>query len=222
MKKIIYLLMVLLISSGCVPSEASIQTEITQTKEALPTSTNTPKPPTITSFSSNSTDSIEHIPTVDSRLLPEDWQNWPVIPEVSPWLNVIYEQGLADGNDPHAFSKIGDCQSVESFFLRAFDIPPYYRLGEKYSYLMPTIEQFSGSWERKSQAVRGGFNVASVLTAYFTDKEACENTETPLECEFRLNKPSIAIISMETWTSKRPPEVFEGYLRQIDRICIGS
>lgn len=157
---------------------------------------------------------VEPSSTMDSRPLAEDWQNWPVIPRVSPWLKTVYSRGLAEGNDPQAFSKIGDCQNVESLFL-PFDLPPYYRLGEKYSYLMPTIEHFSGSWMRDSQAVRGGFNVASVLSAFFSNKELCNNDESPLDCEFRLNNPSLAIISMETWTSKRPPEVFEDYLNQI-------
>jgi len=174
------------------------------------------------STSTNSASSTEHLPSVDTRPLPVDWQKWPVIPDVSPWLKAIYAQGLAEGNDPHAFSKIGDCQNVAELFLSPFDIPPIYRLGDKYSYLMPTIEQFSGNWKRQSQAVRGGFNVASVLSSYFSDKEVCENDETPLECEFRLNKPSIAIISMETWTSKRPPEVYEGYLSQIVEFVLAN
>ena len=159
-------------------------------------------------------ESIEPSATIDNRQLAEDWQNWPVVPHVSPWLKNVYAQGLADGNDPHKFSKIGDCQNVVSLFL-PFDLPPYYRLGEKFSYLMPAIEQFSGSWMRDSQAVQGGYNVASVLSTFFSDKKDCGKDETPLACEFRLNEPSIAIISMETWTSKRPPEIYEDYLSHI-------
>jgi len=158
---------------------------------------------------------LEPSPTIDERQLADDWQNWPVVPKVSPWLRTIYAQGMADGNNPHSFSKIGDCQNVISQFL-PFDLQPYYRLGEEYSYLMPVIEQFSGSWMRESQAVRGGYNVATVLSPFAYDKgEFCSTDESPLACEFRLNNPSIAIISMETWTSKRPPEIYEGYLSQV-------
>lgn len=150
-----------------------------------------------------------------TRQPAEDWQNWPVIPEVSPWLKSLYAEGVAEGNLPNAFSKIGDCQNVVSLFL-PFDLEPYYRLGEQYSYLKPVIEQFSGSWMRKSEAVRGGYNVATVLSPFAYDKgELCDSDESPLACEFRLNKPSIVIISMETWTSKRPTEIFEGYLSQV-------
>jgi len=158
---------------------------------------------------------LEPSPPIVERQLAEDWQNWPVVPQVSPWLRTVYAQGLSDGNNPHSFSKIGDCQNVISLFL-PFDLQPYYRLGDKYSYLMPVIEQFSGSWMRESLAVRGGYNVATVLSPFAYDKgELCGTDESPLECEFRLNEPSIAIISMETWTSKRPPEIYEGYLSQI-------
>lgn len=165
---------------------------------------------------------LELSPTNDERLLPEDWQNWPVVPRVSPWLRKVYTQGLADGNDPHSFSKIGDCQNVVSLFL-PFDLQPYYRLGNKYSYLMPVIEQFSGSWMRESEAVRGGYNVATVLSPFAYDKgELCNTDESPLACEFRLNKPSIAIISMETWTSKRPTDIYEGYLSQIVEFALAQ
>ena len=158
---------------------------------------------------------LEPSPTIVERQLAEDWQNWPVVPQVSPWLKTIYAQGLSNGNNPHSFSKIGDCQNVISLFL-PFDLQPYYRLGDKYSYLIPVIEQFSESWMRESQAVRGGYNVATVISPFAYDKgELCGTDESPLACEFRLNEPSIAIISMETWTSKRPPEIYEGYLSQI-------
>jgi hypothetical protein len=154
-------------------------------------------------------------PTPDTRLLPEDWQNWPVVPQVSPWLKTLYAEGLAAGNNPQSFSKVGDCQNVDSMFLSPFDVGPEYRLGENYAYLQSTIDQFAGSWERHSQAVRGGFNVASVFSPMMSDKSACGKDETPLDCEFRLNQPSIVIISMETWWSKRPAETYETYLRQI-------
>ena len=137
--------------------------------------------------------------TPDTRPLPEDWQSWPAVPAVSGWLKELYAEGLAAGNNPQAFSKVGDCQNVDSMFLSPFDSPPEYRLGEEYAYLQPTIDQFSGSWERHSQAVRGGFNVASVFSSMMSDKTVCGKEETPLDCEFRLNRPSIVVISMETW-----------------------
>ena len=52
---------------------------------------------------------------------PEDWQDLPVLPELSPRALEILEDGLARGNNPRAFSKIGDCESQASWFLEPFD-----------------------------------------------------------------------------------------------------
>lgn len=200
-------------------SQANSQV-ISSPTPANPGSMETQLPAPIETRTSQS--SLEPTATMDKRQSAEDWQNWPVVPQVSPWLRKVYGQGLADGNDPHSFSKIGDCQNVVSLFL-PFDLQPYYRLGDEYSYLMPVIEQFTGNWMRESEAVRGGYNVATVLSPFAYDKgEPCGNDESPLACEFRLNKPSIAIISMETWTSKRPAEVYEDYLSQVVEFVLAN
>jgi hypothetical protein len=155
-------------------------------------------------------------------LPPEKWQEWPVIPVISDHALDIYRAGIAQGNDPRHFSKVGDCQNIPQYFLGMFDTPGTFRLGEKYDYLQETIDYFSGSWGRKSEAVRTGFNVASVLTPLFADLENCQREETPLVCEIRNWNPSIALISMETWTAERPAQVFENYLRQIVEYAISK
>ena len=148
-------------------------------------------------------------------LPPEEWKKWPVVPVVSDRAREIYKAGIAAGNKPKHFSKVGDCQSIRQYFLGLFDSPGSYNLGEKYASLQKTIDYFSGSWTRKSEAVRTGFNVASVLTSLNANPENCKAGETPLDCEFRIWKPSMVIISMETWTPDRPAQVYENYLRQI-------
>ncbi len=153
-------------------------------------------------------------PTEDTRLLPEEWQTWPVIPAVSARAREIHQTGLLNGTNPKAFSVIGDCQNVSSKFLGPFDTGDY-TLGAENAHLQDTIDYFEGQWSRESQAVRGGFNVASVLSPTMADPDFCEAGETPLDCEFRINNPGFVIISMEQWWSKRPAEVYEGYLRDI-------
>ncbi len=155
-------------------------------------------------------------------LPPEKWHDWPVLPVVSQRAKQIYEQGLAMGNIPTHFSKVGDCQNIKQYFLGMFDTPGTYGLGAKYEYLNPTITYFSGSWGRLSEAVRSGFNVASVLTAMNANPKTCKPGETPLECEFRAWKPAYVIISMETWTKDRPTDSYEGYLRQIVEFAISK
>ena len=138
--------------------------------------------------------------TPDIRLDPSDWQNWPVIPTVSGYAKDLYQQGLANGNDPKQFSKVGDCQNITTYFLAMFDYPNQYSLGEDYDYLQEVLDHFSGSFSRESIATDGGMNVAAVLSQLHADKEVCESMESPLECELRLSNPSIVLISMEeTW-----------------------
>ena len=155
------------------------------------------------------------IAAVDTRLPPERWQEWPVAPTVSPRMIEIYQQGIAQGHDPTHFSKIGDCQNVASYFLSTFDTPGDYSLGDQYAYLQNTITYFSGSWSRLSLSVGPGMNIASVLSPIWADPNQCQAGETPLACEFRVNKPSIAIISMETWWGEQPAKIYELYMRQL-------
>lgn len=163
------------------------------------------------------------VPTgTGQKLSPDVWKTWPVVPVVSQRARQIYQQGLAMGNLPTHFSKIGDCQNIRQYFLGMFDDPATYGLGRDNEYLIPTITYFSGSWNRVSEAVRSGFNVASVLTAINANPKTCLPGETPLDCEFRAWKPAYVLISMETWTKDRPTDTYEGYLRQIVEYTISK
>jgi hypothetical protein len=155
------------------------------------------------------------IATIEPRLPPDQWMEWPVVPTVSQHMIQIYQQGIAQGNDPAHFSKIGDCQNVASYFLSTFDRPDDYSLGTQYANLQTTIDHFSGSWSRLSLSVAPGMNIASVLSPIWADPKQCQSGETPLACEIRLNKPSIVIISMETWWGEQPAKVYELYMRQL-------
>ena len=152
--------------------------------------------------------------TASISLAEGDWQDLPIIPELSERALEIYQNGISMGNDPHSFSKIGDCQNVPSMFLSIYDYPGFYTLGEEYEYLVPTIEWFQGSFKHESEAVRRGFNAASVVSPVWADPEACEIGEDPLHCELRIHNPSFAIVSLETWWAGNPDN-YEKYVRQI-------
>ncbi len=155
-------------------------------------------------------------------LPPERWKEWPVLPVISQRARQIYEQGLEMGTVPTHFSKVGDCQNIRQYFLGMFDTPGTYGLGQDNEYLIRTLVYFSGSWGRLSEAVRTGFNVASVLTPLNANPKTCLPGETPLECEFRAWKPAFVLISMETWTKDRPTSAYEDYLRQIIEFAIAK
>ncbi|MDP1547291.1 MAG: SGNH/GDSL hydrolase family protein [Anaerolineales bacterium] len=143
------------------------------------------------------------------------WQKWPVIPNVSKTSLELYMRGLTIGNNPHAFSKIGNGEISTTWFLGVFDLnDEYYVLGE-YQKLSTTIEHFRGSFGRVGFAARRGFNTNLILNPTIMENSPfCYSGESPLGCELRVHQPSFAIISLGTnqvWN----PEEFETGLRQI-------
>ena len=152
----------------------------------------------------------------------DDWQDWPVIPVISQVSRELYAHGVAMGNDPHAFSKIGDGGISTAWFFSAFDLSTdHYDLGEHRS-LASVIENFQGSFERVGFAARSGFNTQRILDpSSNNDSTTCKPDESPLNCELHSNRPSIAIISLGTiqvWQ----PEQFKTGLRTILDILISN
>lgn len=152
--------------------------------------------------------------TTRPTLAPDEWKQLPIIPYVSEAMKDVYQHGLALGRNPNVFSKIGDCQTNTGFYLVDFDYPNQYALGE-YADLQETIDYYAGSFSRTSLAMRDGYNVAAILTPLRADPEKCESGETPIACEFRLNNPSVAIISLETNFNGKTAEYYGKYMRQI-------
>ncbi len=162
--------------------------------------------------------------TAISPASPDDWQSAPIVPAgLSDAAINIYLNGLQMGRDSSAFSKVGDCGGTPSWFLGAFEYPAergLYRLGE-YAYLAPLFDAFPGSFERYSMAVSPGFNASSIFSSLWADPQQCSPGEGPLQCEFRLHNPSIALIMLGTNDYVRP-EQFEGAMREIIQYSIDN
>ncbi|MFZ6031361.1 MAG: hypothetical protein ACOYYS_26930 [Chloroflexota bacterium] len=192
----------------------------TASETATPAPTNTPAdPPTETpppTLTPTPTETL--IPTADTRLLPDLWSAWTVLPTVSGSLKPIYLRGKELGNDPNMFTRIGDCQSLPEVFLGIYDTDRYW-LGEDYKYLQGTIDHFAGAFSTPNVTVKDGYGVNSVFSPLMADPEWCESNETPLACEYRLHKPSVAFISMGTNWAPGGSGKFEEYLRQIVDFC---
>ncbi|REG05359.1 hypothetical protein [Pelolinea submarina] len=160
-------------------------------------------------------DSAQATPTSETSLPPEDWMEWPVVPEVTDTAREIYRKGLAMGNNTHAFSKVGDCQNVRQSFLGFFDHPGKYEGMSGIGDMQDTINNFKGYFDRDGQATQYGFNAAAVLSPLWADPDVCLPDENPLECELRITRPTFVLISLEFWFAGRTPEVYERYMRQI-------
>lgn len=136
----------------------------------------------------------------------DDWMNLPIIPELSDNALNILKEGLAAGNNPQAFSKVGDCDTSTTWYLHDFDLDErYYNLGEYEEQFNPVIEYFTGSFSRASLAARPGFSAASVLSTYWTDFSLCNADELPLACEYRIHNPAFVLISLGTNDGYNPP-----------------
>jgi hypothetical protein len=160
-------------------------------------------------------------PTRTPTLGPDGWKKLPVIPSVDDEVLKIYERGLDMGNNPQAFSKIGDCGSTPSWFLGDFDRGlRYYRLGN-YSDLAEVIEYYKGSFARTSLAARSGFNTSALFVPLWADRSYCESDESPLECEYRVHKPVVAFIMLGTNDVWHPTE-FEPQMRKIIEFSINN
>ncbi len=153
--------------------------------------------------------------TADTRLTPKYWREWPIVPTLSAKALQVYQKGLELGNNPHAFSRVGDCQSVPAIFMGLYDDKGRYWLGNDYSYLQDTIDQFAGSFSRQSMAAMDGFGVASVLSPLRANPDACNLDESPIQCEFRIQKPILVFVAMGTNWAPGAEISFEKYLRQI-------
>ncbi|HVN53651.1 MAG TPA: SGNH/GDSL hydrolase family protein [Anaerolineaceae bacterium] len=147
-------------------------------------------------------------------LAPNEWKTLPVIPTLSPRAWAILADGLAKGNHPRAFSKVGDCESRTTWFLNDFDAgPKQYSLGP-YTGLQSVVDYYAGSFSRLSLAAKPGFNTASLLTPFWADPKVCQAGENSLACEYRLNRPAVVFVMLGT-NDVAHVDTFEKNLRQI-------
>jgi hypothetical protein len=150
------------------------------------------------------TATITPTPTQTATPRPEaaDWKDWPVIPQFSEnWID-IYQRGISQGNNPQAFSVVGDCQSVPYLFMGMYD-GGWYSKDSLSEELQLTVEFFAGSFGRYGMTIIDGANAASELSRGWANRNYCDIDESPLACELRLHKPSFVIINIGThWTGR--------------------
>jgi hypothetical protein len=151
--------------------------------------------------------------------------DYPLLPSVSPAMQALYQDGLANGNRSTLFSKLGDCMTASDHFFIPIGLGDY-ALGD-YSDLQATIDHFSQTPTRGSAglynsfsdpglAAARGFNAASLFDPIWADPAWCRNGETPIACELRVNQPSFALVMFGTNDIQYvPADKYERYLRQI-------
>ena len=167
-----------------------------------------PKPPSVSISITPSASPTTQLSTLD----PAEWKSWSVIPSfIDPSLKRVYERGLSLGNDPHAFSIFGDCQTRPDEFFGVFETDPIL-IQDLSPELRETVAYFKGSFNRESSTSQDGTTPGALLwDQWHRGQYGCNFGETPVECELRTHRPSFVIIQVGTHFESRNIE----YLRKI-------
>ena len=210
------IILVFLVTACTSKAMPEIQEEII----VRPSPTNLSPTPTFNVPTLTATPEIINTPTPDTRIPPDQWQSWPIIPIATNRSIEIYKKGQTNGVNPKAFSKIGDCQNVKESFMGIYDTGIFF-LQDWQKNWQQTADQFKGYYNRDSLAFGQGLNVAAALSLLHADPAGCQPNENPIQCELRVINPAYAFIRFERWYSDvTPPETYEKYLRQILNLVI--
>lgn len=217
---------------GCSALDAEVERRVAATVQALSVEwtqrvpVTSPSPALAQTVAPSSTPTPFPTPTPSAivyqpkpTLAPDAWKMFPIVPTaISERVRQIYRLGQLAGNNPHAFSKVGDCNSNLPTFFGPFDSGEY-NLGE-YAYLQDTIDYFKGSWGRRSRAVKDGLTASAALAILWNDWKDCSRMETPLDCEYRIHRPAFALIAFGT-NDVMGVAPFEITLRRVIEVTIG-
>lgn len=196
--------------------EPSWTPSLSPVPSATITLTETPSPTATFTLEPSITPTVTNTPLpVTLGLDPADWHNWPVQPIVTERTRLIYQIGQALGNDPHAFSVFGDCQSEPKVFLAPYDTDPVL-VAALTPALQETVAWFAGSFNRDGPTIRGGTTTGALLwSLWHQNKYTCTSLETPLQCELRIHKPSFVIIHVGTHYENRDEDYMRSILDQL-------
>jgi hypothetical protein len=140
---------------------------------------------------------------VELALDPAEWHHWPIIPIITEKAQLIYQLGQSLGNDAHAFSVLGDCQSEPKVFMGVYETDPVQLAGLPPD-LQQTVAWFTGSFSRDAPTIRGGTTAGSLLWPdWHQNRYTCTIYESPLQCELRIHNPSFVFIHVGTHYESR-------------------
>jgi|SRR5579859_4559729 len=181
------------------PTNIAFVPTVAPTNTSPPTSTSTPfptSPPPRTPIP---------LPTNPPTNPPPGGYNHPLpyLSGVSDHARQIYLAGLAAGNQPNVFSKVGDSITVAPPYLSPFGYGQFNL--RDYGYLAEVVDHYAAGWARNgnsfddsSLAAKGGWSSFNVLSPSQADHTLCQVGEPPLWCEYRLSRPSLALIMLGT------------------------
>lgn len=124
--------------------------------------------------------------------------------DVVAHIQQVYARGQELGNNANVFAKVGDSITVSSMTLHPIGVGLYNLAG--YAYLQGVIDFYTAgktrdernSFNEESVAAGIGWTTYAVLDPEASDPDQCLPGEIPLLCEYRLLRPSVALIMYGT------------------------
>lgn len=142
----------------------------------------------------------------------------------TPELQAIFQHGQELGNHAGIFIKVGDSNSTSGDFLRPIGM----RLGGcRYGHhddLLDVVRFFSSekpypafinSFDTTNVTAQNGLNTFGLFDPFWATADYCRGGENPLSCEYRIMKPSVALVMIGLMDLEQiPVDVYE---RNLDR-----
>jgi lysophospholipase L1-like esterase len=124
-----------------------------------------------------------------------------VISGISANTVAIFRRGQAMGNRRDVFSKVGDSITVapdmyDPIGRGAYVLGDYPYLQEVVNFYLQTFARDQNSFANTSLAAGSGWTTATVLDPNAANTAVCAPGERPLDCEYRLTKPAVALIML--------------------------
>jgi LysM repeat protein len=141
----------------------------------------------------------------------------------------IFAQGQQMGNRPNVFSKVGDSITLSDVFLNPIGSGQYNL--HDYAGLQGVIDYFSAlaargntnSFANTSLAAKVGWRARAEFSPASADPALCQPDEGPLACEYRLVRPSLALIMLGTNdVVSTPDDQFEADLRHVIEFTVAK
>jgi len=169
---------------------------------------------------------LEAVADAAAPIVPIDFSG--IVSNITPRASEIYRYGQSLGNRPDVFSKIGDSITVSNYMLYPIGWGRY-NLGG-YSHLQPVIDYYratvardANSFSNNSLSAVSGWSTENALQPRFATPGTCLEGETPLVCEYRVVRPSIAFIMYGTNDSGyMEMHVYQNNLRAIVQLSIDN
>jgi LysM repeat protein len=145
---------------------------------------------------------------------------YPYISNITDTSRGIFVRGQSLGNRANVFSKVGDSITDNDIFLipiglGEYDLREYGELESVIAYYSQAVARDQNSFANTSLAAKGGWSAWHLTDPDTADSELCLPGETPLVCEYRIVRPSVALIMLGTNDiPTAPPRVYEGWMRQ--------